>query len=48
MEYQAQVGSGAADPDVYEAFLKKMEENGIDKVLAVYQEQLDAWLAEQK
>lgn len=44
MEYQAQIGTGAAAPEIYEEFLNKLDANGIDKVIALYQEQLDAWL----
>ena len=47
MEFQAQIGSGAASPVIYEEFLNKLDANGIDKVVALYQEQLDAWLKAQ-
>lgn len=45
-EYRPQIDSGVADMEVYEEFLEKLESCGIDKVIALYQEQLDAWLAE--
>ncbi len=47
-EYRATVGSGAASPDVYEEFLKKLDANGIDKVIDLYQTQLNEWLADNK
>lgn len=45
-EYQAQVCTGAADEATYKTFLDKLESSGIDKIIAVYQEQLDDWLAQ--
>ena len=46
MEYRGQIGSGSASPDVYSQFLEKLDTCGIDKVIAVYQEQLNQWLSE--
>lgn len=43
-EFNAQITSGAAEESVYEDYLQKLEDIGIDKIVQTYQEQLDEWL----
>lgn len=43
-QYQAQLSSGVADDSVYEDFLRKLDTSGIDKMINLYQEELDQWL----
>ncbi len=46
-EYQAALETGSVDLDtVYPEFLKKLEDNGINDVIADKQAQFDTWLAE--
>lgn len=47
-EYQAQLVSGSADAGTCEAFLDKLAASGIQKVVDLYQEQLDRWLSQVK
>ena len=45
-EYKAALASGSVDVDrVYKEFCEKLKAAGIEKVVAEYQKQLDAWLA---
>lgn len=47
-EYQAALDTGSVDLDtVYPEFIKKLEANGINEIIADNQAQFDAWLAEQ-
>lgn len=47
-QYQSVIDTGAADPaDTLPAFLKALEDAGIDKVIEENQQQLDKWLSEQ-
>ena len=43
-EFQPQIVSGMADEETFQTFLDKLESANIDKVVALYQEQLNAWL----
>ncbi|HHV12168.1 MAG TPA: extracellular solute-binding protein [Clostridiales bacterium] len=46
-EYKPGVESGSVDLKAYDAFVKKLNEAGAEKVVAEYQAQLDAWKAQQ-
>lgn len=43
-EFRAQIETGMASEDVYEDFQNRLASVGADKIVAAYQEQLDAWL----
>ena len=43
-EYRPSVNAGIASEEDYEAFIEKLHNSGLDKVIQTYQEQLDAWL----
>lgn len=47
-EYKPSIDGGVASEADYEAFLKKMDDNGLQKIIDEYQSQLDAWIAENK
>lgn len=47
-EFRGPVGTGAADPQIYEDYLAKLEACGIDKVIQCYQDQLDQWIENNK
>ena len=47
-QYSPQIISGAAEPEVLDEYLQKLQVNGIDKIITAYQEQLDAWLLANK
>lgn len=47
-EYAAQINSGVAEPGVLDDYLKKLESSGVQKVVDEYQNQLDAWLEQNK
>ena len=44
-EFLPQILSGMADEATFQAFLDKLEASGINKVVDLYQTELDAWLA---
>lgn len=46
-KYEAGLESGVSDPALIDTMLEEMEDAGIQTVLDYYQEQLDAWVAEQ-
>lgn len=46
-EYRKGLESGATGTEQYEAFLDKLEDSGIQKIVDEYQAQLDAWLENQ-
>ncbi|HHV12476.1 MAG TPA: ABC transporter substrate-binding protein [Clostridiales bacterium] len=46
-EYKSGLESGSVGLERYDEFISKMEAAGVDKVVAEYQKQLDAWLAQQ-
>lgn len=43
-EYRAQITSGVADAQTFQAFLDKLHASGADKIVEAYQNQLDQWL----
>ena len=43
-QYTAQITSGVATEETYQEFLDKLEIGGIDQLVSLYQEALDAWL----
>lgn len=47
-EYKGQVHTGSCDSETFDEFLKKLEDNGAQKIIDCYQEQLDEWLAQQQ
>ena len=47
-EYLPAIDSGVAEQDHYDAFLEKLDNSGMDKILAEYQNQLNDWLAQQQ
>ena len=46
-EYKGQVHTGSCEPEVFDDFLKKLEDNGAQKIIDCYQTQLDEWLRAQ-
>ena len=46
-EFLPSIDSGVATQEDYDAFLEKLDGSGMDKILAEYQSQLDAWLEAQ-
>ena len=46
-EFLPSIDSGVAAQEDYDAFLEKLNTSGMDKILAEYQTQLDAWLEAQ-
>ena len=46
-KYEPGLESGTTDPSTIETMLEELEDAGMQTVLDFYQEQLDAWLAEQ-
>lgn len=46
-EFKPGVESGSVSLKDYEAFIKKLNDTGVEKVIAEYQKQLDAWKAQQ-
>lgn len=44
-EYTKQLGAGVASETDYEAFIKKLNATGIEKIVAAYQAALNDWLA---
>lgn len=47
-EYAAQINSGVAEPGVLDDYLKKLESSDVQKVVDEYQNQLNAWLEQNK
>lgn len=47
-EYLPAIDSGVAEQDHYDAFLKKLDESGLPKIIEEYQNQLNDWLAQQQ
>lgn len=47
-EYLPSIDSGIAEPESYDAFLKKLDDSGMPKIIEEYQRQLDEWLEMQK
>ncbi len=43
-QYRPQIETGMANENVYQEFLKKLRDSGVDKIIRCYQEQLDEWL----
>ena len=46
-EFRPQIETGMASEEVYQDFQDRLVSVGVDKIVATYQEQLDAWLAQQ-
>lgn len=46
-EFRAQIETGMASEEVYADFQQRLESVDADKIVACYQEQLDAWLSQQ-
>ncbi len=46
-KYEAGLESGTTDPSTLDTMLSELESSGMPTILEYYQEQLDAWLAEQ-
>ncbi len=46
-EFRPQIETGMASEEVYQDFQDKLASVGADKIVAAYQEQLNAWLAQQ-
>ncbi|MBR2122261.1 MAG: ABC transporter substrate-binding protein [Lachnospiraceae bacterium] len=47
-EYRNRVELGVEDEEVCQEFVEKLRTAGADKIVATYQEQLDAWIAENR
>lgn len=47
-EFLPSIDSGVASQEDYDAFLEKLDNSGMDKILAEYQNQLNDWLAQQQ
>ena len=45
-EFRPSINAGIASAEDYDAFVEKLHNSGLDKVIETYQSQLDAWLAQ--